>query len=199
MRLRVIMLDNFDSFTFNLVDEFAKRDCAVEVWRNDVPAAHLLGRVAAGAGTPSLLVVSPGPGTPAAAGCSVEAIRRSADRVPIFGVCLGHQAIIEAFGGEVGPAGEILHGRSSLITHEDDPLFDGIPSPCVVGRYHSLAGCRVEAPLRVIARSEEIVMAVRHDTRPIVGVQFHPESILTPFGGTLVENVIRSATEAAER
>lgn len=199
MRLRVIMLDNFDSFTFNLVDEFARRECAVEVWRNDVPVDHLLDRITAEAGPPALLVVSPGPGTPAAAGCSVEAIRRAADRVPIFGVCLGHQAIIEAFGGEVGPAGEILHGRSSVITHEGDPLFEGIPSPCTVGRYHSLAGHRVAAPLRVIACSEQIVMAVRHDSRPIVGVQFHPESILTPFGGTLVENVIRSVTGDAGR
>jgi anthranilate synthase component 2 len=198
MRLRVIMVDNFDSFTFNLVDEFAKRDCAVEVWRNDVPADHLLDRVTADTGSPALLVVSPGPGTPAAAGCSIAAIRLAAGRVPIFGVCLGHQAIIEAFGGEVGPAGEILHGRSSVITHENDPLFEGVPSPCTVGRYHSLAGCRVGPPLRVIARSGEIVMAVRHDTHSIVGVQFHPESILTPFGGTLVENVIRSVTEPRE-
>ena len=189
MTLRVIFIDNFDSFTWNLVDEFARRGCAVEVWRNTISAGHALARAEAEPGA-ALLVLSPGPGTPAQAGCCLDLIRRAEGRVPLFGVCLGHQAMIEAYGGTIGSADEILHGKTSRIVHDGGPLFAGLPSPLTVGRYHSLGAFTVPAPLRPIATGGPLVMAVEHPTAPLLGVQFHPESILTPDGGRLIANVI---------
>jgi anthranilate synthase/aminodeoxychorismate synthase-like glutamine amidotransferase len=192
--VKVVFVDNFDSFTFNLVDEFARRGCDVEVWRNTVPAEHVLERAEAASG-PRLIVLSPGPGAPAGAGCCIEVCRRAAGRVPLLGVCLGHQALLEAYGGVVEQAEAILHGRSSRVEHDGDRLFDGIPSPFVVGRYHSLAGHTVPEDLEALAVTGRIVMAVRHRRHPLLGVQFHPESILTPDGGRLLENVLREAAE----
>ena len=195
--LRLVFVDNFDSFTWNLVDEFARRGASVEVWRNSVPAGAVLAR--ATNGSPSLLVLSPGPGTPAQAGCCVELVRRAAEaRVPLFGVCLGHQAMVEAFGGVVGPAGEVVHGKTSRVRHEGGPLFEGVPSPFPVGRYHSLAATTLPDCLHPIAGTERVVMAVAHRSAPQLGVQFHPESILTPEGGRIIENVIRWAGHARE-
>jgi len=195
--LRIVFIDNFDSFTWNLVDEFAKRGAAVEVWRNTVPAGHAVAR--ARAGGPSLLVLSPGPGTPAAAGCCVDLVRcAAAERVPLLGVCLGHQAMVEAFGGSVGPAGEVVHGKTSTIRHNGGPLFDGVPSPMPAGRYHSLAASVMPECLTTIARTGHLVMAAAHRTVPQFGVQFHPESILTPEGGRIIENVIRWAGHAGQ-
>jgi anthranilate synthase component 2 len=188
-RPAVVLVDNFDSFTFNLVDEFARRGCEVEVWRNTTDPERLEAR-ATRDGRPSLIVLSPGPGAPADAGHCVPLVRRVGARVPVFGVCLGHQAIIEAYDGEIGPAGEVIHGRASQVTHDGDPIFDGIPSPFTVGRYHSLAGRTLEAPIRPIAWCGSVVMAARHASDPVIGVQFHPESILTPDGGRLIENVL---------
>ena len=191
---RVVFVDNFDSFTWNLVDEFARRGAMIEVWRNSVPAADILARAQAG---PSLLVLSPGPGTPAEAGCCVELVQRAAEsRIPLFGVCLGHQAMVEGFGGVVGPAGEVVHGKTSRVTHEGGPLFDGIPSPFPVGRYHSLAATVLPACLTPVARTERVVMAIEHREAPQLGVQFHPESILTPEGGRIIDNVLAWATDA---
>jgi len=192
-RLTVLMVDNFDSFTYNLVDEFARRGCAVEVWRNTARAEDLVARAEAAA--PSLIVISPGPGHPRDAGCSVPLVHAAAGRVPIFGVCLGHQAIVEAFGGEVSGAGEIVHGKSSPIACVEHPIFDGLAERVTVGRYHSLAACSLPAPLRPIAVGGELVMALAHEDAPIVGVQFHPESVLTPDGGAIIENVIAWARE----
>ena len=195
--LRLVFVDNFDSFTWNLVDEFARRGAAIEVWRNNVPAADVLARAISG--SPSLLVLSPGPGTPAEAGCCVELVRRAADaRVPLFGVCLGHQAMVAAFGGVVGPAGEVVHGKTSRVRHEGGPLFAGIPSPFPVGRYHSLAATTLPDCLHSIAGTERVVMAVEHRSAPQFGVQFHPESILTPEGGRIIDNVIQWARHARE-
>ncbi len=193
--VRVVFVDNFDSFTFNLVDEFAQRGCEVEVWRNTASAAHLLARAEDG-GAPGLIVLSPGPGRPADAGCAIELVRLAAGRVPVFGVCLGQQAIVEAFGGEVGPAGELVHGRATGVRHHGGFLFDGIPSPFVAGRYHSLGSRRVAPPLVPLAETDTLVMAVGHATLPVAGVQFHPESILTPDGGALIRNVIAWAAAA---
>lgn len=193
--LRVVFIDNFDSFTWNLVDEFAKRGAEVEVWRNTVTAAHAMDR--ARAAPRALLVLSPGPGSPADAGCSLDLIRAAEGKVPLFGVCLGMQVMVEALGGTVGPAGEVVHGKVSRIWHEGDPLFAGVSSPLPVGRYHSLAATRLPPALESIARTERLVMAVRHRTAPIVGVQFHPESILTPDGGKLLDNVLRWCGGAA--
>jgi anthranilate synthase component 2 len=186
---RVVFLDNVDSFTYNLVDEFARRGAAVEVHRNDRPAEFVAGR-ADGA---DLVLVSPGPGTPGDAGCSIQLIRLLAGTVPVFGVCLGHQAIVEAFGGTVGRAPAILHGKASMATHQGGPLFEGLPSPMPVGRYHSLCATRMPADLEVIASSDGIVMGAHHVSLRIAGVQFHPESILTPAGGRLIDNVLRWA------
>jgi anthranilate synthase component II len=193
--LRLVFVDNFDSFTWNLVDEFARRGAEVEVWRNSATAEHVLAR-AAGA-RHALLVLSPGPGAPAEAGCCIEVVRRAAEQsVPLFGVCLGHQAMIEAFGGVVGPAGEVVHGKTSRVRHGGGVLFEGIPSPFPVGRYHSLAASVVPKALETVAESGSIVMAVAHRTAPQLGVQFHPESILTPDGGRIIDNVIHWATHA---
>ena len=195
--LRLVFVDNFDSFTWNLVDEFARRGCAVEVWRNSVPAETVLARALER--SPSLLVLSPGPGAPAEAGCCIELVRRAAERrVPLFGVCLGHQAMVEALGGMVGPAGEVVHGKTSRVRHEGGPLFDGVPSPFPVGRYHSLAATTLPDCLAPIAGTERVVMAVQHRSAPQFGVQFHPESILTPDGGQIIDNVIRWAGDARE-
>jgi anthranilate synthase component 2 len=190
--LHVVLIDNFDSFTFNLVDEFAQRGATVEVWRNTIPSERALARAAAVDG-PRLVVLSPGPGAPRDAGCCVDLIRQAGPRVPVFGVCLGHQAMIEAWGGVVESAGAILHGRSSRVMHNGASLFAGIPSPVTVGRYHSLASHAVPTSLEALAWSDRIVMAVRHRTLPQVGIQFHPESILTPHGGQMIEQVIRWA------
>ncbi len=195
--LRVVFIDNFDSFTWNLVDEFARRGARVEVWRNTVSAQHAVSR--AGAGGSSLLVLSPGPGAPSQAGCCMELVRRAAEaRVPLFGVCLGHQAIVAALGGVVGPAGEVVHGKTSRVRHQGGALFDGVPSPFPVGRYHSLAATTLPDCLLPIAGTERVVMAVAHRSAPQFGVQFHPESILTPEGGRIIDNVITWAADARE-
>jgi anthranilate synthase component 2 len=195
--LRLVFIDNFDSFTWNLVDEFTRRGAEVEVWRNTVPAAHAVARALER--RPSLLVLSPGPGAPAGAGCCVELARLAArSRVPLFGVCLGHQAMVEAFGGVVGPAGEVVHGKTSRIAHQGGALFRGVPSPLAVGRYHSLAAEVLPDCLQPIAGTDHVVMAVAHRSAPQFGVQFHPESILTPEGGTIIDNVIRWAADAGE-
>ena len=193
--LRLIFVDNFDSFTWNLVDEFARRGADVEVWRNTVTAEHILARAR---GTkPVLVVLSPGPGAPAEAGCCIELVRRAAaDQVPLFGVCLGHQAMVEAFGGVVGPAGEVVHGKTSKVRHSGGALFEGVPSPFAVGRYHSLAALQMPGCLEPMALTGEVIMAVAHRTAPQLGVQFHPESILTPDGGRIIDNVMPWATHA---
>lgn len=204
---RVVFVDNFDSFTWNLVDEFARRGLTPEVWRNTTPAELVLSRAREG---PALLVLSPGPGAPRDAGCCVELIRLAAtERVPLFGVCLGHQAMVEAFGGEVGPAGEVVHGKTSRVRHEGGPLFEGLPSPLTVGRYHSLIGLQLPDCLEPVAFTEsrhpsrdsrnptpDLIMAVAHRSAPQLGVQFHPESILTPDGGQLIDNVLAWASHA---
>lgn len=185
----ILFVDNFDSFSFNLVDEFAKRGSHVEVWRNDIPAGRALA-LALALPAPRLIVLSPGPGSPAEAGCTIELVRLAAGRIPVFGVCLGHQAIVEAFGGKVAFAGEVVHGKTSRVTHDGRGIFHGLPSPFAAARYHSLAAERVPDSLLVTARAGALVMAVAHRSLPVTGVQFHPESILTSHGGRLIENVM---------
>jgi len=194
--LRVVLVDNFDSFTFNLMDEFARRGCEVGVWRNTIPTGRLM-EIAMRPPRAALVVLSPGPGRPAEAGCCIDLIRVAAGRLPLLGVCLGHQAIVEAFGGEVRAAPRILHGRSSQVIHEGDPIFDGIASPFVAGRYHSLVGVPGTDAIEAIAWAGPAVMAVRHRRHPVIGLQFHPESILTPHGGRIVENILSEARSRA--
>ncbi len=185
---RVLFLDNFDSFTYNLVDEFEKRGVEVLVYRNDVTLAQL--ERVAGSLRPGLLVISPGPATPVRAGVCIDAVRCFTGRLPIFGVCLGLQVIVEAFGGRVGRAPEPVHGKVSTVTHDGRGLFRGLPSPLAVGRYHSLAALELPGDLEVSARCGELVMAVRHRQHPVFGVQFHPESILTPLGGAMIDRLL---------
>ena len=189
----VLFVDNFDSFTFNLVDELSRRDADVQVWRNDIAASDAL-RIAEALAPPRLVVVSPGPGKPSDAGCCIELIQKAGD-IPLFGVCLGHQAIVEAFGGQVGYAGEVVHGKAAKVSHDGTGLFRGLTSPMFAARYHSLAAARLPASLRATAHVGELVMAVEHQQRPVAGVQFHPESILTPRGGVIIDNVVRWASE----
>lgn len=186
--LHVVFVDNRDSFVFNLVDEFARRDCTVETWRNDTPADQLLARVRA-ASEPRLVVLSPGPGTPERAGACPSLLENLPD-VPVFGVCLGMQAIVTACGGTIDRAPEAFHGKGSLIDHDGRGPFQKCTSPMTAGRYHSLAATEVPHELRVTAWCGEVVMAVEHRHRPWIGVQFHPESILTGEGGVLIDNIM---------
>ena len=160
-----------------------------------MPAARVLARAEEHEGA-RLIVLSPGPGAPRDAGCCVELCRLAAGRVPLFGVCLGHQALIEAFGGVVESAGIILHGKSSSVEHRGGPLFAGVPTSFTVGRYHSLASHDVPDALETVASAGSLVMAVRHRAHPLLGIQFHPESIMTPEGGRLIDNVCAWAREA---
>ncbi|HET9506366.1 MAG TPA: aminodeoxychorismate/anthranilate synthase component II [Gaiellaceae bacterium] len=183
----ILMVDNYDSFTYNLVHLFEELGAEVKVFRNDEITADEAERLA-----PSHLVVSPGPGRPRDAGVSVELIRRLGPEVPTLGVCLGHQAIVEAFGGEVGQARALLHGKASPVEHDGKGVFAGLPQGLEAGRYHSLAATRVPAELEVSARTPDgEVMGVRHRELPIEGVQFHPESVLTPLGRDLLGNFLR--------
>jgi anthranilate synthase/aminodeoxychorismate synthase-like glutamine amidotransferase len=175
---RVLLVDNYDSFTYNLAHLFEELEAEVVVIRNDAIDAD-----GAEALSPTHLVISPGPGRPADAGSSVELVASLGSRVPTLGVCLGHQVIVEAYGGEVGPARRLVHGKASRIDHDGQGLFRGLPSPLEGGRYHSLAATRVPAVLEVTATTDDgEVMAVRHREHPVIGVQFHPESVLTPLG-----------------
>jgi anthranilate synthase/aminodeoxychorismate synthase-like glutamine amidotransferase len=186
--MRVLVLDNYDSFTWNLVHLFEERGAEVHVHRNDAITVE-----EAAALRPDRLVVSPGPGRPEDAGLSLELIRALGPEVPTLGVCLGHQAIVEAFGGSVGQARSLLHGKASRIRHDGHGVFADLPEEIEVGRYHSLAATEVPDDLVVTARTGDgEVMGVRHRSLPVEGVQFHPESVLTPTGGAMADNFLRS-------
>ena len=175
----ILLVDNYDSFTHNLAHLFGELGADVVVRRNDAPDLERL--------EPTALVVSPGPGRPPE---RVVALLRQT-RVPTLGVCLGHQAIVEAFGGEIGSARELVHGKSCTVRHDGRGLFSGLPEEFEVGRYHSLAATTVPEALEVSATSEDgEVMAVRHRELPIDGVQFHPESVLTPLGREIARNFL---------
>jgi len=184
----ILLIDNYDSFTYNLVHMFGELGCEVVVHRNDAIDADEAARLA-----PSQLVISPGPGRPAEAGATLEIVRRLAPQVPTLGVCLGHQAVIEAFGGEIGPAKQLVHGKASPVRHDGRGIFAGLPEEFEAGRYHSLAATRVPDELEVSATcAEGEVMAVRHRELPVDGVQFHPESVLTPVGPAIARNFVEA-------
>jgi anthranilate synthase/aminodeoxychorismate synthase-like glutamine amidotransferase len=184
----ILLIDNYDSFTYNLAHLFQELGAEVTVVRNDRIDADGAQRLA-----PSHLVVSPGPGRPVDAGASLAIIQRLGGRVPILGVCLGHQAIVEAFGGEVGRAKRLMHGKASPVSHDGNGLFRGLPDPLESGRYHSLAATRVPDCLAVCATTGDgEVMAVRHRDFPVDGIQFHPESVLTPDGPALARNFLEA-------
>jgi anthranilate synthase component 2 len=189
--MKILFLDNFDSFSWNLVDEFEKRGHEVLVYRNDVSLEQL--RVVEAEAKPKLLVISPGPSTPDRAGVCTEALLEFSKRMPVFGVCLGLQVMVEAWGGQVGSAPDVVHGKASAVTHDSRGVFDGLASPMAVGRYHSLVGLDIPEALEVSADLDGLVMAARHRELPVEGVQFHPESILTPTGGLIIDRVLDMA------
>ena len=182
----ILLVDNYDSFTYNLAHLFQELGAEVTVLRNDEIDADGAERL-----SPSHLVVSPGPGRPSDAGASLEIVERLGRSVPTLGVCLGHQVIVEAFGGDVGSAQRLVHGKASAVDHDGRGLFAGLPSPFEAGRYHSLAATSVPESLEVCATTEDgEVMAVRHRELPIDGIQFHPESVLTPLGADIGKNFL---------
>jgi anthranilate synthase/aminodeoxychorismate synthase-like glutamine amidotransferase len=186
---RILLIDNYDSFTYNLVQAFLVLGAEVEVRRNDETDLD-----AANALEPSHLVISPGPGRPENAGLSLAMIDAFSGRIPVLGVCLGHQSIVQHFGGEIVAAQSLMHGKTSLVEHDGKGLFEGLPNPFEAGRYHSLAANQLKVPdeLIVTARtSEGEIMGVSHKTLNVVGVQFHPESVLTPDGPILLGNFLR--------
>jgi para-aminobenzoate synthetase component 2 len=189
-RPKILLIDNYDSFTYNLVQAFLVLGAEVQVDRNDlisVEDAVLQGH--------THLVISPGPGTPRDAGVSMRMIEAFAGRIPIFGVCLGHQSLVEVFGGRVVRAARLMHGKVSPVAHDGKGLFTGMPQDFQAGRYHSLIAEASSIPsvLEVTARTAEgEIMGVRHRSLPIEGVQFHPESVLTPEGPILMGNFLKT-------
>jgi anthranilate synthase/aminodeoxychorismate synthase-like glutamine amidotransferase len=182
----ILLIDNYDSFTYNLAHLFSSIGADVHVVRNDAIDADAAARM-----HPSHLVVSPGPGRPADAGATEEIVRRLSPATPTLGVCLGHQAIVEVYGGVVDRAREIVHGRSCAVTHDGRGLFAGVEAPVDAGRYHSLAATSVGPDLEVCAVAEDgEIMAVRHTRLPVHGLQFHLESVLTPEGPTIARNFL---------
>lgn len=188
----VLFIDNFDSFTYNLVDDFRSLGARVEVWRNDTPTDRLLRRL--DEIQPTLLALSPGPGHPDRAGCLPALIRASHDRIPTLGICLGHQALASALGGSVDRAPELIHGKPAPVFHDGEGIFAGLPSPFTAGRYHSLIVDSLPPGFRLQAWSldgaRKIPMAMCHETDPLIGLQFHPESILTPQGRHMMERIL---------
>jgi anthranilate synthase/aminodeoxychorismate synthase-like glutamine amidotransferase len=184
--MKILMIDNYDSFTYNLVHLFEELGAEVVTVRNDAITPEEAVRLA-----PDRLVVSPGPGRPETAGVSIDVIRALAPTTPTLGVCLGHQAIVEAFGGRIGQAQALLHGKSSVVTHDGRGIYEGLPAEVEVGRYHSLAATEVPESLHVTSRTaDREVMGVRHAELRVEGVQFHPESVLTPLGPAMARNFL---------
>ena len=185
--MRVLLIDNYDSFAYNLVQALRLLGATVEVFRNDaIRVEEVLARGA------DRLVISPGPCSPNEAGISVELCRRAT--TPLLGVCLGHQSLVAAFGGRIARAGRILHGKTSPVTHDGRGVFSGLPDPFLAARYHSLIASEIPDCFEVSARTadQNEPMAVRHRDRPLLGVQFHPESFLSPEGPHLLKNFLES-------
>lgn len=184
----ILLLDNIDSFTYNLVDQLRSSGHRVVIYRNQIPADVIISKLAEMENP--VLMLSPGPGTPSEAGCMPELLTKLRGKLPIIGICLGHQAIVETYGGYVGQAGEILHGKASQVEHDGEGMFAGLPSPLPVARYHSLVGSQIPEGLTVNATFNGMVMAVRQDEDRVCGFQFHPESILTTQGARLLEQTL---------
>ena len=190
--VRMLLIDNYDSFTYNLVQAFAALGANVMVYRNDAISVE-----EALALEPTHLVISPGPGRPEDAGVSLDMIAAFAESIPVLGVCLGHQSLVHHFGGEIVRAGRLMHGKTSMADHDGRTIFAGLPDPFEVGRYHSLCAEHDTLPdvLELTSQTEQgEIMGVRHKTLPLEGVQFHPESVLTPEGDQLMANFMRMSS-----
>jgi anthranilate synthase/aminodeoxychorismate synthase-like glutamine amidotransferase len=187
--VRMLLIDNYDSFTYNVVQAFAALGADVTVHRNDAITVEEALKL-----DPTHLVISPGPGRPENAGVSLAMIAAFAERAPVLGVCLGHQCLVHHFGGDIVRAERLMHGKTSMAKHDGKKLFEGLPQPFEVGRYHSLCAQRESLPdvLELTAETDRgEIMGVRHKTLPLEGVQFHPESVLTPDGEQLMANFLR--------
>lgn len=191
--MKILMIDNFDSFTYNLVQYFGDLGAEIQVFRNNAIAVEAIQSHA-----PDGIVISPGPGTPDDSGITLDTIRVYAGKIPIFGVCLGHQAIGQAFGGKVVRAKELMHGKTSQIYHKGLGIFADLPSPLIATRYHSLVVAPESLPecLTVTANTMDgVIMGVQHKTLPVYGVQFHPESFLTVSGRPMLQNFLNLIAE----
>ena len=190
--VRMLLIDNYDSFTYNLVQAFAALGAEVIVYRNDAITIE-----EARALNPTHLVISPGPGRPEDAGVSLSMIEAFVEDIPILGVCLGHQCLVHHFGGEIVRAERLMHGKTSMAGHDGETIYEGLSQPFEVGRYHSLCAARESLPevLKLTAETDRgEIMGVRHKALPVEGVQFHPESVLTPEGDRLMANFLRIST-----
>ncbi|TXZ29598.1 aminodeoxychorismate/anthranilate synthase component II [Vibrio cholerae] len=190
----ILFIDNFDSFTYNLVDQFRSLGHVVTIYRNNL-SADVIEQALQQLDNP-VVVLSPGPGAPSEAGCMPDLLQRLKGKVPMIGICLGHQAIVEAYGGVVAGAGEIIHGKVSMMEHQNHAIYRGLPSPLAIARYHSLVATQVPVTLTVTAEVNGLVMSVVNETDKVCGFQFHPESIMTTHGATLLANAIDWALSA---
>ncbi len=187
--VRMLLIDNYDSFTYNLVQAFAAQGAEVIVHRNDQVTVDEALEI-----DPTHLVISPGPGRPEDAGVSLDMIGAFKERIPLLGVCLGHQCLVQHFGGEIVRADRLMHGKTSMVSHDGKTIYEGLSEPFEVGRYHSLCADHGSLPdeLELTSNTDrDEIMGVRHKTLPLEGVQFHPESVLTPEGDALMANFMR--------
>ncbi|NVC93909.1 aminodeoxychorismate/anthranilate synthase component II [Vibrio natriegens] len=189
----IVFIDNFDSFTYNLVDQFRSLGHSVTIYRNNISAEtieHAVNEL-----ENPVVLLSPGPGAPSEAGSMPDLIQRMKGKVPMIGICLGHQAIVEAYGGTVAGAGEIIHGKVSMMEHDNHATYAKLPSPLAIARYHSLVATSVPETLTITAEVDGLTMSVVHEQDKVCGFQFHPESIMTTYGATLLANAIEWALE----
>ncbi|MEF1291756.1 aminodeoxychorismate/anthranilate synthase component II [Vibrio sp. M260118] len=193
----IVFIDNFDSFTYNLVDQFRSLGHEVTIYRNNIAAEAIEATVAA-LDNPVVLL-SPGPGAPSEAGSMPEIIQRLKGKVPMIGICLGHQAIVEAYGGTVAGAGEIIHGKVSMMEHQNHATYAELPSPLAIARYHSLVATHVPEALTITAEVDGLVMSVVQEQDKVCGFQYHPESIMTTYGATLLANAIEWALDKNDK
>ncbi|UGA56035.1 aminodeoxychorismate/anthranilate synthase component II [Vibrio sp. VB16] len=189
----LVFIDNFDSFTYNLVDQFRSLGHNVTIYRNNIAATTI--EIAIAQLNNPVIILSPGPGAPSDAGSMPELLQLMKGKVPIIGICLGHQAIVEAYGGTVEGAGEIVHGKVSMMEHQSHKVYQELPSPLAVARYHSLVATSVPEDLTITAHANGLVMSVVHEQDRVCGYQFHPESIMTTYGATLLANTIQWALD----
>lgn len=190
----LFFLDNFDSFTYNLVDQFKALGYPVKIYRNSQSATQIKQHID-DCETDVVLILSPGPGTPSAAGCLIELIGLCRGQIPMLGICLGHQALIEQYGGVVGQADQIMHGKASLITHCQDKMFAGVSYPLSVARYHSLVGTKIPDSLKIVADYNGMCMSIYNKEDRVIGFQFHPESILTCEGAKILKTSLTLLTQ----